>query len=112
MNIWIALLLSYAGMTGLSLAMKRHHDQVWRRQRAVWETPALRLIGTSLLVLALALSVREWGGSVGVVVWLGLVSAGALLVAWLLAFRPRQGALLAVLLALAGTPAGLALALG
>jgi len=111
-NIWIALLLSYAGMTGLSLAMKRHHDQVWRRKRAVWETPALRLIGTSLLVLALALSVREWGGSVGVVVWLGLVSAGALLVAWLLAFRPRQGALLAVALALAGTPAGLALALG
>ena len=83
----LALALAFAGMAALSSAMDRHYEQLTRRR----ETPrllrvGLRALGSLLIALALAPCLIAWGGSVGVVVWLGFLSAGALCVALLLAW--------------------------
>lgn len=83
----LALALAFAGMAALSFAMDRHYEQLTRRR----ETPrllrvGLRALGSLLIALALAPCVLAWGTSVGMVVWLGFLSAGALCVALLLAW--------------------------
>ena len=104
-TILCALGLSYAGMASLSLAMDRHHGQVWGRDAAPHVRRALQLAGTVLLALAIWPCVAGWSASVGVVAWLGFIGAGALLVALLLPYAPRlllRSSLLAAVAALAG----------
>lgn len=108
----IALALALAGMASLSFAMDRHHEQLTNQRdvpvRVRW---LLRVAGVALLAAAIAPCVAAWGASVGVVAWLGFLSAGALLVALLLAYRPRGVAGLALCAAVAGL-SGIALTLG
>jgi len=104
MNVWeviaCAMALCLAGMLLLSQAMDRHCDQLMARGapgpllRAV-----LRLLAAALMALALWYCIGGWGASVGTVAWLGWLSVSALLVAWLLSYAPRSGA---VVIALAG----------
>ena len=104
-TILCALGLSYAGMASLSLAMDRHHGQVWGRDAAPNVRRALQLAGTILLALAIWPCVAGWSATVGVVAWLGFIGAGALLVALLLPYAPRlllRSSLLAAVAALAG----------
>lgn len=108
----VALALSYAGMAGLSLAMDRHYEQVCgqgtvppRRRRL------LRAAGSALLALALLACTGAWGATVGFTAWWGFLTAGGVLVAWLMAYRPRQAAAsagVALVLGLAGGIATLA----
>ena len=77
--ISMALLLTYSGMACLSLAMPRHYDQIWGRDPSASHTRVLRGAGVLLLALALLPCVGLWGNTVGVVAWLGWLSAGALL---------------------------------
>ena len=61
--------------------------------------------GAVLLALAIWPCVAGWSATVGVVAWLGFISAGALLVALLLPYAPRllfRSSLLAAVAALAG----------
>jgi Protein of unknown function (DUF3325) len=106
MNVILcALGLSYAGMASLSLAMDRHHGQVWGRDAAVNVRRALQMAGAVLLALAIWPCVAGWSATVGFVAWLGFISAGALLVALLLPYAPRlvlRSSLLAAVAALAG----------
>ncbi|MFM2089323.1 MAG: hypothetical protein RLZZ237_4192 [Pseudomonadota bacterium] len=106
MNVILcALGLSYAGMASLSLAMDRHHGQVWGRDAAVNVRRALQMAGVVLLALAIWPCVAGWSATVGFVAWLGFISAGALLVALLLPYAPRlvlRSSLLAAVAALAG----------
>ena len=104
-TILCALGLSYAGMASLSLAMDRHHGQVFGRDAAVHVRRALQLAGSVLLALAIWPCVAGWSASVGVVAWLGFLSAGALGVALLLPYAPTllfRSSLLAAVAALAG----------
>lgn len=104
-TILCALGLSYAGMASLSLAMDRHHGQVFGRDAAVHVRRALQLAGSALLALAIWPCVAGWSASVGVVAWLGFLSAGALGVALLLPYAPKllfRSSLLAAVAALAG----------
>ncbi|WP_219115513.1 DUF3325 domain-containing protein [Janthinobacterium sp. UMAB-56] len=104
-TILCALGLSYAGMASLSLAMDRHHGQVWGRDAAPNVRRVLQLAGAMLLALAIWPCVAGWSVSVGVVAWLGFIGAGALLVALLLPYAPRlllRSSLLAAVAALAG----------
>ena len=107
MNMTLALLLGaalcYAGMAALCLAMDRHHRQVWNRTGATRQK-ALRLIGWLLLAVAIWPCVRSWGSSVGVVIWFGLLSAAALVLVFLLPYRPKAAALLMGVTALGGLP--------
>jgi hypothetical protein len=84
-----ALALAYAGMAGLCLAMERHHKQVWRRHAAPAAARRLRYGGALLLALALWPCLAGWGASVGPLLWLGVLSAGALPLALLLPYAPR-----------------------
>lgn len=98
----MALSLCYAGMAGLCLAMDRHHGQVWGRDAPPAARWGLRAVGTLLLALALCPCLVAWGATVGVVVWLGFLSAGALLLVGLLPYVPRLATVVAALAALAG----------
>ncbi|BEP70193.1 MULTISPECIES: DUF3325 domain-containing protein [unclassified Variovorax] len=108
---WASLLglaLAYAGMSCLSFAMDRHHEQLTRgREVPARRRTGLRVIGALLLVAAVVPCVMAWGPTVGTVAWLGFLSAGALPVALLLPYRPRAVAWGAGAAAVAGG-AGLA----
>ncbi|CAB3629983.1 DUF3325 domain-containing protein [Achromobacter pestifer] len=107
--IVMALLLTYSGMACLSLAMPRHYDQVWGRDPSAGHTRVLRGAGVLLLALALLPCVGLWGNTVGVVAWLGWLSAGALLWVGMLSWAPRPAAgtaALAVAISLAGVTIG------
>lgn len=106
----LGIALAYAGMAGLSFAMDRHYEQLTGlREVPVRPRVLLRVGGSALLAAALMPCAMAWGRSVGVVAWLGFLSAGALAVALLLPYRPRGAAWLAACAAVAGC-AGLALA--
>lgn len=105
---WLGLALAYAGMSCLSFAMDRHHEQLTRgREVPARRRTGLRAIGMALLAAAIVPCVMAWGPTVGTVAWLGLLSAGALPVALLLPYRPRAVAWGAGAAAVAGG-AGLA----
>lgn len=99
----LAFALSYAGMAGLCLAMDRHHAQVWKRDASTSARWSLRTLGWLLLAMALVPSVAAWGATVGVVVWLGFLSAGALLLAVLLPYAPRVASVLAGMFTVLGS---------
>ncbi|AYD65037.1 DUF3325 domain-containing protein [Achromobacter sp. LC458] len=108
-GIAMALLLTYSGMACLSLAMPRHYDQVWGRDPSAGHTRVLRGAGALLLALALLPCVGLWGNTVGVVAWLGWLSAGALLWVGMLSWAPRPAArtaALAMAISLAGIGIG------
>ena len=78
----LALSLCYAGLSGLCLAMNRHHQQVWARKAAARQH-GLRIAGWLLLALALWPCVLAWGAAVGMVLWLGWLALGGLLsISW------------------------------
>lgn len=86
----LALALGYAGFTALCLAMERHHANFQGvpgglRQRGRW-----RWLGWALLVASLALCVHARGWGIGLVLWVGTLTASAVvLVLGLLPYRPR-----------------------
>lgn len=84
-----ALALSWAGMAALGLAMDRHHAQ-WSGHEAPapLQRAGLRVGGGLLLAAALWRCAAVWGPGVGLVAWSGWLTAGALLVAATLAYRP------------------------
>ena len=95
--------LCYAGMAALCLGMDRHHQQVWSRKAPRLQR-GLRLLGWALLAVAVWPCVQAWGSSVGVVIWFGLLSAGALVLVLLLPYRPKGAALLMALALLGSLP--------
>lgn len=99
----LAFALSFADMAGLCLAMDRHHAQVWKRDTSTSARWSLRTLGWLLLAMALVPSVAAWGSTVGVVVWLGFLSAGALLLAVLLPYAPRVASVLAGMFTVLGS---------
>ncbi len=94
-----ALGLAYAGMALLCLAMDRHHQQVWGREPSRRQRAAMQGGGALLLTLALLPCVAAWSATVGVVLWLGFLSAGVLPLVFLLPYAPRATAWSALLLA-------------
>ncbi|WP_235981345.1 DUF3325 domain-containing protein [Aquipseudomonas ullengensis] len=98
--------LNYLAMTGLCLAMSRHHKLLLNgapsqgRQRLLRGLAALGLLGGLLLCW------RALGGEIGAVVWLCQLMLAGLLLVSLLAWRERLVFAAAVALPAAG---GLAL---
>ncbi|MEA9728438.1 DUF3325 domain-containing protein [Xanthomonas campestris pv. raphani] len=110
-----ALALCHAGMMAICVAMHRHYEQLTGQRTAPraqrWQ---LRVLGACLLLSALGVCVRAWGGSAGAVLWLGMASAGALWVALGLAYAPRRSVWVAVTVGCLGgvAAAGAVLGLG
>ncbi|PUA20867.1 DUF3325 domain-containing protein [Glaciimonas sp. PCH181] len=92
----IALGLAYGGMTSLCLAIDRHYGQVWGRALTTKPRRCFHVLGWLLLALALWPCIEAWSPTVGVVVWIGCLSAAALLLALLLPYAPRLAVRLAV----------------
>jgi uncharacterized protein DUF3325 len=93
---WLSFALAYAGFTAVCLAMDRHARHVSRRPPARRTATLLRAGGYGLLALAAVPCVRALEGSTGLVMWLGVLSAAALSLIFLLPYAPRLAAALAV----------------
>jgi len=103
MNAWIAGALALPAFAALSLAMERHQEQVFGRTLARRASRSWRAGGVALLALSLACcAAAGWSGAVAVTAWMGLLTFGALLTGWMLAYLPRQ------LLRVAGAALGVA----
>lgn len=89
-HILIALGLCLLGMTALSLAIDRHHRQVYGGDTPPGKRTLLRTAGAVLLALAMPPCVLLWGAGAGFVAWLGMLTIGALLTAMLLAYWSRS----------------------
>ena len=87
----MAISLGYAGFTALCLAMERHHAEHFGKQatapqrRARW-----RWLGWTLLAISFVLCVQARGWGLGIVLWVGTLTASSLvLVLGLLPYRPQ-----------------------
>lgn len=95
----LTLGLSYAGMAALCLSMARHYAQLKDRDPTALAAWTLRVAGYLLLMLAVWPAVHAWGTSVGIVAWLGFISAAALLWVSLWAWSPRRAVISAAVTA-------------
>lgn len=90
MSTATTVLLGVAGMAALSMAMERHHEQIWGKAalaaRRVW---VLRAAGWLLLITAAVLAVRAQGASMGLTLWAMEISLAAVGVGLLLSYTPR-----------------------
>lgn len=91
LSFWIAAyLLCFAGFGWLALAMDAHWRQVRRdRLPALGWRHALRMLGAAALALALAACLAADHATMAVLVWVMLLAAAALSVAFTLSWRPR-----------------------
>ena len=74
MMAFITVLLVVVGFFALSLAMERHARDTFGRKLPAAVRSVLRVAGWALLTAGLACSVREWGATIGIVVWSGVLS--------------------------------------
>lgn len=89
MTILIALALAYAGLTALCFGMQQHRRRISSAPPTARTIAALRSAGSAFLGLSLLTCVAGFSGSLGFVAWLGLLTAAALPLAFLLPFAPR-----------------------
>ncbi|QOF78108.1 DUF3325 domain-containing protein [Variovorax sp. 38R] len=90
------------GFVTLSLAMDRHYEDAHGRGRTPGPSrPWQQLGGAVLLLLSLVAALRLRGPAMGWVLWLGALTAAALVVVGLVSYRPawarRIGAVASVL---------------
>ncbi|MGH8517887.1 MAG: DUF3325 domain-containing protein [Panacagrimonas sp.] len=89
-NLAMALACSCAGLGWFALSLDAHARQVFRR------TPprgrrirVLRMSGGLALLLSLVFCLRADHPSMAILVWIMSLAAGALIVSFTLAYRPR-----------------------
>lgn len=87
-----ALTLAYGGWTALSLGMDRHYADIHGRGKEPkqGERNLYRMLGTLALLATYAISVKLQGWTVGSVLCLGTMTAGALLLVLLLTYAPHR----------------------
>ncbi|MET0334455.1 MAG: DUF3325 domain-containing protein [Rhizobacter sp.] len=109
-----ALCASFSGFSALSLAMDRHWEDSFGRgsEPGTWRR-WLRVAGVAGLVLSLIASLALKGNAQGWVVWLGAMTAAALVVVLVLSYAPKHASRAAIGATIATALAGvLALVLG
>jgi hypothetical protein len=86
------LAFAYAGWTALSIGMDRHYADIHGRGEEPDQRTRkrCRLLGTVALIATFAVSVKLEGWSVGAVLCLGIMTAGALLLVLLLTYAPHR----------------------
>lgn len=92
MKALLAFSAALTGLSALSLAMDRHHEDC--RGRGRQPAPALRrglqAAGVSALLLSLWAAIASHGSAQGWVFWFGAMTAAALAVVLTLAYVPRR----------------------
>lgn len=92
-----ALALSFLAFLALALAMDRHHGQILEGRPNARFRAFMRLGGTALLCLSALSCVAAYGWSIGLTWWLGILTAAAMPLLLLLAYRPKAIAPLAMI---------------
>ena len=98
LSLFLALALAYAGLTSLSLAMKRHHDQVMGRKLQPERVRYYRWPGWLLLGGSLLITLTVWPLGLALFMAVGLVAVAGLPLVFLLPYRARLAGQLAVAL--------------
>lgn len=95
-SLWLAvsILISVAGMGWFALALEAHWQQVFVTDLRASTRRALRLLGTIALALSLAACFIADHPSMAPLVWFMGLAASALLIAFVLAWRPHLLAML------------------
>lgn len=96
--IWLSLAFCFSGFAALCLSMDRHHKQVFGEPAPRLDRWMFRLGGWATLAISCVPTVLELGPSIGISLWVTLLSVAGLMVVLLLSYRPR----LMVALAFAG----------
>ncbi|WP_130909312.1 DUF3325 domain-containing protein [Pseudomonas mucidolens] len=91
----LALLLCYAGFTALCLSMDHHHGALLHSKPSPRRRLGLRVGGWVLLLVSIWPAVHMAGWSRGLVDWCAVLMLSALLLVWLLPYRPRLALILA-----------------
>ncbi len=86
----VAIALCGAGFAILALSMAKHHRDVFGIPGSSHRRLAARVLGWGLLGLSLLSCQATWGAAIGTVVWFGLMTVTALLVAVGLTYAPRS----------------------
>lgn len=103
-------LLCYAGFAGLCLGMERHYRDLVGRPPQARVSLGLRLAGSLLLAAGLWLAVVVDGGwSMGLVHWFAALMGSAMLLVFLMPYRPRWAVGLAGAAGVLGPVLGLVL---
>ncbi len=92
---FVSLLYAYTGLTLLCLAMTRHFRQVWNCEPSVRGSRWLRVLGWMFIAAALIACVGAGSWSLGLVGWAGALTAAALVLIFLLPYRPKTAVALA-----------------
>lgn len=89
--IYAALAAALAGFARLSLAMDRHWEALYGRGSSPGgKARRLQAYGTAWLLLSLAASLALKGATQGWVMWLGALTAGAVVVVLTLTYHARR----------------------
>ncbi|MBL7250229.1 DUF3325 domain-containing protein [Alloalcanivorax sp. C16-2] len=88
--------LGYAGLTALALAMKRHHEAMLGSKASEARLRGFRVLGWALLATMTAGCLMVW--PTGLALWMafGMVAFAGLPLVFLLPYRPRLAARLAL----------------
>jgi hypothetical protein len=86
----ITLILAIIGFAASSLSMHKHHRDVLGMPPSPLRAKMFLYSGWTVLGLSVLISLREHGWSLGIVVWLGLGTVAALIVALSLTYGPRR----------------------
>ncbi|MCO8161410.1 DUF3325 domain-containing protein [Pseudomonas sp. 21LCFQ010] len=102
-------LLCYSGFTALCLSMERHYSELLAGKPSVQRRRGLKITGWLLLVMAGWLAVASRGWAMGLVEWTAALMGSAVLLVFLMPYKPRwilplAGAGLLVAAALAAIP--------
>ena len=81
-----ALVISIAGFAALALSMHKHHRDVFGTAPTRGRTLTLQGIGWLLLSASVSICIAHSGWSIGLVLWIGLLTFAALTVALLLTY--------------------------
>jgi len=99
--LWLALALAYAGLTALALGMKRHHQSLLGAKPVPRRLNTFRVVGCTLLGLMVLCCLSLWPLGLALSLAFGLATLAGLPLIFLLPYRPRLAARLAVALPLA-----------
>ncbi|WP_426112466.1 DUF3325 domain-containing protein [Pseudomonas sp. DSP3-2-2] len=94
----LATLLCYLGFSGLCLSMTRHYGELLHRKLSITRGRSLRVAGWLALLLSLWAAVSSAGWGIGLVQWCTALMTSALILIFLIPYRPK----LVLLLAAAG----------
>ena len=88
-QIFTIFILTFAGMTSLCLAMDQYFKKIWLNNLTKKKRYLLKVSGWFLTIVAIVPCISYWGNAIGIVAWVGFLSASALTLVLSLAYIPK-----------------------